>query len=262
MTALPGPGRSTNAQKEPRTRVFGGTRLSEVFGKYAIVGTYAPNGPSNFVRHVALLTSDSPIAAGTRAEVFHSGPPLVAGTESAERYPNARTTLPDLVADLDLTTSEYEAIENWLAGVETENRIESESALPFQQYTIIPHMNWHTAPETGRRIRRRFSCCGFVFEAYLAADIILLDQLAMPEAAEDLLNAAYPDLLRVEESQPLARKLGFAGRGDLGITTDGPWRVMLPGYLFHATARSTKENRRPAPYVPADASESCYPKNG
>lgn len=218
---------------------------------------YTDSDPEDFVRHVAILREDIDLQEPTEVGVYHMGPPLVAGEKSAAERFAKPTCRADIASDVALDTEEREAIDDWLAQVEKQNR---DGVKPFQQYVVHPHFKWVRSPETGRRIRCRFSCAGFVIECYRAADILLLDTDAeLPEVDERTLRAAYPDLARLENREPpIKDRFGFKNREDLGIAGNGPWRVILAGYLFHSLKRATADNKRPEAYVPKSATEGCF----
>ena len=187
------------------------------------------------------------------------GPPLAAGPEFDHISFQKRSFIADIVADVDLTVDERDGIANWLAGVEKENR--GHEFKLFEPYVIHPHMDWVTAPETQRRIRRRFSCSGFVFEAYAAGNIRLVDvEGALPSVSENEVASAYPVFLQLElKPEAIRQRLGFGGREQLGLTSKGPWKLLLPGYLFHATARASSDDPRPFPYTPTSSAETRFP---
>lgn len=222
-------------------------------GGFSIVGQRSNDIPG-FVTHVALTRSSGEIERRTGIEVFHVCPPISAGNSPS------RLDQCDLIADLALDQEETASIETWRAGVDREVT-QHPDVRAFQQYTLIPHVRWHTA-ENGRRIRRRFSCIGFVTDAYESAGIQLLDPTCLPQAGEHDLRIAFPDLARLEAAPPhvTERKLGFKGRSDLGILGSGPWPVMLPGYAFQATERATAEHPRPASYRPTSVDDAYYPR--
>lgn len=215
--------------------------------QYAIVGKHAESGPLGFVQHVALLRGSGPVSAPEDVNVFHMGPPLVAGDQAQSTKPGDRKCRADLIADLVLDSEERAAIGDWLIEVETEDFDHPRNIA--EQYTVIPHVDWIVAPETGRRIRRRFSCSGFVIEAYRRAGIDLIDTDGqLPDVHEQVLNAVYPALTRL---QSVRERIGLPGKG--------PWKVILPGYLFHSTARATAESPRPPAYSPQSADEGSFP---
>ena len=217
--------------------------------QYGIIGKYAERGPTHFVQHIALLRASAPISLTDEVKVLHMGPPLVAGDAARTTRPGDRLCQADLIADLVVDAEEREAIADWLSQVESEDL--DHPCNPVEQYVVVPHFKWETARETGRRIRRRFSCAGFVIEAYRHANIHLIDtNRELPEVREELLTAAYPDL-DLSRHDWIREKWGLEGRG--------PWKVMLPGYVFHSTARATPESPRPPAYVPQSAAEGSFP---
>jgi hypothetical protein len=219
------------------------------FSQYAIVGKYADGGPPNFVQHVALLREGGPVVAKEEVNVLHMGPPLVAGDQARTTNPTERKCRTDLVADLVLDAEERESIADWLSHVESEDV--NHPWNPVEQYIVVPHFKWETARETGRRIRRRFSCAGFVIEAYRHANIRLIDADGeLPDVREDLLRAAYPNV-DLSRHDRVRAKWGLGG--------SGPWKVILAGYLFHSTVRATPASPRPPAYLPQSAAEGSFP---
>ncbi len=232
------------------------SKFKTVGSQYAIVGSYAKVG-SNFVQHAALLQSTTNVDSTNPIEVRHVGPPIVAGDHTASQKFAKKQIQAHVIGDLLLDQSECEAVTDWLVGVEKEHRLLS--LKPFEQYKIMPHMD-RDISEDGRRGPRRFSCAGFVIEAYLAAEIELLDLAHLPQAKEPELQDAYPDLLRIEKWRDEKKsEIGFRGRKDLGLSDEEGWPVALPGYLFHSTARASDESPRLGPYRPAGVHEACFP---
>jgi len=92
---------------------------------------------------------------------------------------------------------------------------------------------------------RRFSCAGFVLDAHRQVEInlLLVDEealQALPEVDEQMLVLAYPDANR--------RRLHR-----LGVPGNGPWRIILAGYVFHALDRTSQQIRdRPYQAKPGD----------
>lgn len=224
--------------------------------RYAIVGVYAVSEPS-FVCHAALLTDRCDLDSTTSVDVWHVGPPIVSGPETAQQNPQTKQARVDVVGDLALSESECDAITDWRAGVEKEQR--GIHLKPFGQYKILPHVD-RDRSEEGRRGPRRFSCAGYVIEAYGAAGIKLLDLDRLPMADESHLQNAYSELLRFESlSEAARRRYGFKGRADLGLTAPGPWPIALPGYLFHSTSRATDATPRLGSYSPNGIHEAYFP---
>jgi len=228
------------------------------FSKYAIVGNYVRKRDDCFVQHAAILAETTKLDGVSEASVFHMAPPPHAGIQTASLRGAKKTITPQLVGDLILTNDECEAIDDWLAGVESECASFTTLA-PLQYYVIRPHMVTPLSEE-GRRRPRRFSCSGFVIEAYREADIKLLELESIPRVRVETLRPAYEFFFSLEERDSRTQeKFGFKGREDLGVDDADSWDVVLPGYLFHSTARATDENPRPPhPFVP-EARHACFP---
>lgn len=224
--------------------------------RYAIVGVYA-EGEQSFVRHAALLKDRCDLDSTTPVHIWHVGPPIVTGPETAQQHSKATKARVGVIGDLALSERECEAITDWRAGVEKEQR--GIHLKPFEQYKILPHVD-RDRSEVGRRGPRRFSCAGFVIEAYDAAGIKLLDLDRLPLADETHLQNAYSGLLKIENApKPVQDRLGFRGRADLGLTTPEKWPIALPGYLFHSTSRATDAAPRLGPYSPNGIHEASFP---
>lgn len=219
---------------------------------YCVVGTYSDTTGGGFVRHVAILADETDLRYDQPASVWHMGPPLVAGEES-KKTPRAQPQcVVHLAGCIPLDLDEIEGIRDWLADVEKESAPKN----PFKRYVVTPHCAWYFAPETGRPLYRRFSCTGFVLECYRSIGVDLVDtqEAHLPEIDFSMLVQAYPE---VERERALAR-LGLT-RDDLGIPGNGPWRIILAGYVFHALARVTGENPRPAAYQPGSVANTYFP---
>ncbi|MBN2476360.1 MAG: hypothetical protein JXB62_17235 [Pirellulales bacterium] len=156
-----------------------------------------------------------------------------------------------MLLDLD----DREGIEDWLAEVDTEPPPEN----PFKRYVVRPHCDWQTAPETGRRLYRRFSCAGFVVECYRSVGINLVNtrEADLPDVEYAMIKHAYP---QVKDRANVQEAMGGLTLDDLGLGGDGPWQVVLAGYVFHALDEISDENPRAAPHAPASTAEAYYPK--
>ena len=75
----------------------------------------------------------------------------------------------------------------------------------------------------------RFSCAGFVLEAYQRAGVKLIDTDRVPLVALDEIKPAYPEFTQLLDRAEYRAALGLAG--------PGPWRVMLCGYLINSLSR-------------------------
>lgn len=110
-----------------------------------------------------------------------------------------------------------------------------------QMYCVCPHAS-PFREDDGRYARMRFSCAGFVLEAYKKARIGLLDSGNLPMVDIGVIRLAYPQQVRLMEN-------GRISRPALGLEGNGPWPVLLCGYLFHALNRDADAIRR-EPHAP------------
>ncbi|MBC7818182.1 MAG: hypothetical protein IAG10_14945 [Planctomycetaceae bacterium] len=185
--------------------------------------------------------------------VWQMVPPLVAGEVSeATASADQQTADVQIVSDISLTISERNLMKTWRQKIDKQDR----PASTLQHYIVKPHMKWERA-ENGRKKYQRFSCVGFVIACYKAADIVVIDEgVSLPEADENVLQSAYP---MIKELQRRPEKLRAKIFEHLGIEEQQRWRIMLPGYVFHALQRATALIPRPIPFVPTDVAEAEYP---
>lgn len=139
------------------------------------------------------------------------------------------------VATAELTADEILQIqvfsdELWL-------EYEAENARPERQYIICPH-----ASDPDEQFRfRRFNCAGFAVEADRVAgiDLVHFDEKSLPTVSVTTLIQAYPKHARRLDNRVLREAYGRCG--------DGPWPVLLAGYVINAMARETTAIRE-SPY--------------
>jgi hypothetical protein len=178
-----------------------------------------------FIRHSGLASSAATHPRES-VPVHDMGPPLrIAGRMQA-----------DAVGIADLTDDEARKIKDFLDRHESEHQSAQKlNPRSFPRvYCIFPH----AAPlreQDGRYARTRFSCAGFVFEAYQRAGIHLFDEDQLPQISLDQIKEAYDDVAVILE-RPAFREL-------MGLSGIGPWPVMLCGYLFHSLRRDSAEIR-------------------
>ncbi|MDQ3330995.1 MAG: hypothetical protein M3552_10120 [Planctomycetota bacterium] len=184
---------------------------------------------------------------------------MVAG-EASRTQPKVVSQSPvDIVSDIDLTGEQFEAIADWLAVVDKERRPNASNPIgQMRQYVIAPHVKWHPPEDP---LYRRFNCVGFVIECYKSAGISVIDTEAeLPDVDLATLRKAYPGQLEKIElikNDRVRQKL----KEDLGIPGDGPWKIILPGYVFRSLERATPDTPRPPAYVPKELSEAHYPSD-
>lgn len=191
-----------------------------------------------FVRHVGL--SNEPVEAirnGNTVNVAHMKPPLSSDDQMKVHA----------CGIAELTDDECRQIETFITERMSEHQALQQSKTGG--YIIRPHAIDRRETD-GTLVCRRFSCAGFVIEAYEDANIFLVetDENNLPLMDVDSLRNAYPDIFDSHNWRSLNE------RYKLGLDGDGPWPVILPGYLFHSLSR-TAEDIRQKTYPPRPGDE-------
>ena len=204
--------------------------------RYDVVGSDS-DGTVEFVGHVGLADEDRANFRGTDGplSLVHMRPPLERGgaPQPAHCVGGANLTIEErlqIALFVDELDSEYQA-----ANVRKRD-----------QYVIAPHVSDEKAAD-GTTIHRRFNCGGFVIEAYREAGIDLLhtDPSELPPVSLETLVAQYPGFASILQRPTARQRMGLSG--------DGPWPVVLAGYLLNAVDRSSTEIRsRPHTASPGD----------
>ena len=172
--------------------------------------------------------------------MVHMGPPLRVDTQDAASRIQVRGTA-------SLTTEERLQISVFVDELTSER--EAEAARNSPRYIVCPHA---ICPDE-RIPYWRFSCAGFTIEAYRDAGIDLLDtrDTALPFASIEMLCTAYPDQARNLNHERMRSILGLIGQG--------PWPVVLAGYVVNALARDADSIRK-SPYVAVKGDEFFPPR--
>ncbi|GAB4187107.1 MAG: hypothetical protein Kow00105_01680 [Phycisphaeraceae bacterium] len=127
---------------------------------------------------------------------------------------------------------------------EHNNEQEAQKLREFDSYIVHPHTK--LSPDGSYRL---FSCAGFVLEAYREAGIDLIDMTGvLPSVDLQILKVAYPEI------QNSRSRLRISVLEKLGLRGNGPWPVLLPGYIFHSMARA-EDVIRSTPYRPTIGDE-------
>lgn len=191
--------------------------------RHAIVGVCNWEG----VSHVGLLAAAAEIVAGANVRANHmKPPPELPGVFVAHA-----------VGWLDTWTEQDSiALDVWLQELQTQIAVEPNSVTYIAAPSVI-----RDEGGTERAVSLRFSCAGFVAEAYRegAGVRLVVDDADLPEVDRPTLERVWnPQIVR------LGARYGLGG--------SGPWRVLLPGYLLRAVmlSRSALPFR---PKTPADA---------
>ena len=217
----------------PSNRVSGVTLSLNVFD---VVGQ--DSAQSGFVGHAGLAESAGSKNVG-QITVLDMGPPLHGHGASGQ-------VRADVVGSAELTDDELRKIKTFVDRHANEHTVFSHFSMSQliqaapQMYCVHPHVS-PLYEDDGRYARTRFSCAGFVLEAYNKARIKLLDLNGIPMVDMAVIALAYPQTRLIESGRISADALGLEG--------DGPWPVLLCGYLFHALNRDPDAIRQ-SPYTP------------
>jgi hypothetical protein len=214
-------------------------RLSEStlsLSRFDVVGQ--DGAESGFIGHAGLAESAGSQNAAS-IPVLEMGPPL-------HGHGTAGHVRGDVVGSAALTDDDVQKIKTFVDRHANEHLVFSHfsrsqllQAAPHM-YCVLPHVS-ALYENDGRYARTRFSCAGFVLEAYKTARIKLLDLNGIPKVEMAVIAAAYPQTRFIESGRISAEALGLGG--------DGPWPVLLCGYLFHALSREADAIRQEA-YTP------------
>lgn len=120
----------------------------------------------------------------------------------------------------------------------------------WSQYVIVPHAKPY-CEQDGTILYTRFNCAGFIIEMYREAGVSLLatDMDKLPLVSIDVLTLAYPDAAAHLQSEVLRKRFGLEG--------DGPWPVVMAGYVLNALNRDEAAIRS-APYQ-AQSGDQYFP---
>jgi hypothetical protein len=190
---------------------------------YCVVG--ADGVLPGFICHTGLAAKNGEQDQAT-VEVSDMGPPLnVAGQMKA-----------DTVSMAELTVDEIRKIKTCIEKHHSEHQATQQltrNSIP-QVYCIFPH-SVPLRGRDGRYPRVRFNCSGFIFDAYKQVGIVLLDNETMPEIDLNQIKMAYPRYATLLSHDRFRESMGLVG--------DGPWRVMLCGYLVNSMNRDVASIR-------------------
>lgn len=189
---------------------------------------------AGFIGHVGLSELAGSYSAA-KIPIFDMGPPLHGqgnvGSISAHAIGSSSLT-DDEAQKIKVFIDRHSGEHQQFSVMSRRQLIESSPRM----YCILPHATPATE-EDGRYARMRFSCAGFVLEAYKKARIQIVNLDALPPVEIEDIRLAYPRLLTLIESFGVSLE-------DLGLVGDGPWPVLLCGYLFHSFNRPAEDIRR------------------
>ena len=210
----------------------------------------AKNGQQpDFLGHTG-LARDAAAQRRDAVPVYHMGPPLeVDGHMPADVVGSAGLSVGETARLRDFIArhaGEHAAAAQTFRNLRRQRTIRELLELLPQLYCIYPHAEpFYEADD--RYPRMRFSCAGFVFEAYREARIPLFDESQLPPIDLARIKKAYPRFAKYLDDLDFRQKMGLKS-GD-------QWPVMLCGYLLQATNRENAAIRQ-GEYSPREGDEN------
>jgi hypothetical protein len=176
------------------------------------------------------------VGASTKIDVYDVAPPTRVGQPSATGGMTTGTLTAHAAAWIEMTQAELANMEVWLSDVR--DRLAARPARSrWDDYSVIPAAREIRDASTGRVVHVRYSCAGFVERCYAqgAAIDLMVDEDELPAVDLATLARIWPAVLHHRR-----RRFGLEG--------EGPWKVLLPGYLLHSLARlNARVPYRPQP---------------
>ena len=221
----------------------GNTKNAELFH---IIGSKSTSG---HIGHVGLLAASRDLSYNEQIEVFDSGPPLRIGQKPNEGDLPAVGGMPANAIGWieDLTLDESIDLRLWIEDART--RIGPDR---YGNYRVDPPYQERRDTSTNRIINICYSCVGFVIRCYEEGVAIVLldtDPAYLPGVSKDLVQEIYENVLD--------RILHPRARADIGLPGEGPWPIVLAGYVFHALNRTSGEVRS-RPYRVQSVDEAAF----
>lgn len=210
-------------------------RIGQQFSDIRVYDTLGQDAKDveSFVGHIGLATGTVEVNEQqvVLAKMVEMCPPLI--VPKPDEATDSDWDRIDVVGSIELTAAESKQVAIFIE----ETAKELDSIPKRHQYNVHPHFLDRQGPDTVRR----YSCAGYVQQAYEYADIDLVDITAIPDVGLETILPAYSDS-REELEHPRARRF-------VGLKGDGPWPVLLPGDIFHSMNRAPQDCRT-APYKP------------
>lgn len=206
--------------------------------RFDVIG--ADSDAGSFVGHAGLAASDADEAEqGDSIAVYHMKPPL----------DDKKSISIHVLGSASLTDDESKMIELFCTEHFSEHKAQDIRGL--KGYIVQPHAA-DLKEADGTTVCRRFSCAGYVVDAYRDAGIDMLDTdpANLPQVNMATLDRAYPFVPRLRNNPQLLHRSG-SSLDELGVSGQGPWPIVLPGYLFHALDRDAVAIRT-NPYSPVE----------
>lgn len=212
------------------------TALSTTPVLYSAYSAVADNELGEIVTHIAVLSNSQSLVRGSSASVLHQSPPLK--VPSPEDRPS--TMQVRLVSELPLSKAQAEMVGIWLSRTRKQMPRNWKS-----QYVVVPAISV-VRGDGGVEIFRRYSCAGFVLDLYESGAGVQLipnwqsGELPLVDAAT--VSAVWQRSLDRYDGETLAERLANSAADgvDLGISGQGPWPILLPGYVMKAIANGVQ----------------------
>lgn len=192
--------------------------------EYDVVGQ---DGLTPFIRHIGLSAAKGQHAR-SGVPVHDMGPPLRLSDKMQV----------DVTATAALDYNELRKIESFIEihrGEHETQQLRSKDG-QLRGYCVYPHAR--PEPEGAGDdtcIYMRFSCAGFVIEAYRFARILLIDVTKIPPVSYDAVEQAYPAEMRA------VRRVDIATRKSLGLGELFPLPIIFCGYVINALNRDRED---------------------
>ena len=209
--------------------------------RFDVIGQDSSSEPG-FIGHVALAEED---------RVNHNSPAAVPVVHMRPPFERPGECRADCVGSAGLSVRRQRQIKVFCDMIGSEYEA-ARLGKSIDQYIIDPHV-WPVRRKDKTVVCHRFSCVGLVIEAYRAAqiDILWTDLAPVPLVERDALKTQYPEFAKVLDRPRERKKLGIPG--------DGPWPVILAGYVLNALDRPESEIHK-TPYLPRAGDEFFPPR--
>lgn len=210
--------------------------------RFDVIGQDA-EGVAHFVRHLGLSSEQrNQLRSHETISLTHMGPPLQHGLAGSPVH---------VIGTVPLSADEIQQINVFVDELHSE--YQAHNARRHRQYVVRPHV-LPKRDSDGTVLFLRFNCAGFVIEAYRSAGINLVGMAddEIPGSSLEALLHAYPDMAKYLQD------IKYREREDVNLPGDGPWPVMLPGYVLNALQRQEDVIRAGIPYQ-AVAGDEYFP---
>ncbi len=198
----------------------------------SIIGSYAQGdaAPKEAVDHLGLLVGEMSVDLGENKQVVVHD----------MRFTLGKTTMPcgllGTISDLEAAT--IIKMEQWVLDMLGSER---------KEYYVLPAstiMKSDTSDSSPTHVK--FTCAGFVERCYrdVANRKLVVDDACLPEIDLQTLLDVWANFSSLLGNARQRMKRGLEG--------NGPWRVLMPAYLFHAIHHIDKNGRDAVPYQPID----------